>query len=131
MVPRLFVLKVLGLSLRWSRCETRNYSTAEFFLKPVGTFNINGRRYLGNKFKLIGFIRSVVDSYCRNVQVVADLFAGTGAVAYGFVEDKIVVTNDILYSNFICNYAWLSAETYRAEFIAALIGEYNEIKVAD
>lgn len=98
-------------------------------MKPVGTFNINNRRYLGNKFKLIGFIRSVVDSYCRNVRVVADLFAGTGAVAYGFVEDKIVVTNDILYSNFICNYAWLSAERYRAEFIAALIEEYNEIKV--
>ena len=41
---------------------------------PVGTFNINNRRYLGNKFKLFDFIERVVADFCQNVNVVADLF---------------------------------------------------------
>lgn len=96
---------------------------------PVGTFNINNRRYLGNKFKLLDFIKTVVNDSCRNVKVVADLFAGTGAVAYGFAKNKTVITNDILYSNFICNYAWLSPEEYRKDLISQIIIDYNNAAV--
>lgn len=92
---------------------------------PIGTFNINNRRYLGNKFKLLDFIEGVVAGFCQNVNVVADLFAGTGAVAYGFARNKTVITNDILYSNFICNYAWLSPEAYRKEVVSQIIADYN------
>lgn len=45
------------------------------------TTAINNRRYLGNKYKLLSFIKGVVDAHCENVNVVADLFAGTGAVS--------------------------------------------------
>lgn len=96
---------------------------------PADTFNINNRRYLGNKFKLLDFIKKVVSDSCRNVNVVADLFAGTGAVAYGFAENKTVITNDILYSNFICNYAWLSPEVYRRELVSQIIVDYNNVVV--
>jgi adenine-specific DNA-methyltransferase len=94
-----------------------------------GTFNINNRRYLGNKFKLLDFIKTVVNDSCKNVKVVADLFAGTGAVAYGFAGNKTVITNDILYSNFICNYAWLSPDVYRRELISQIIVDYNNTAV--
>lgn len=46
---------------------------------------INNRRYLGNKFKLLPFIKDVVDKECNNIETVADIFAGTGAVASAFL----------------------------------------------
>ena len=98
-------------------------------MKSTATFGISNRRYLGNKFKLLDFIKSVVDAHCPNVRVVADLFAGTGAVAYGFSENKTVITNDILYSNFICNYAWFSSERFRSKYIHKKIAEYNEVNI--
>ena len=67
------------------------------------TTSINNRRYLGNKYKLLPFIKSVIDSECQEVNIVVDIFAGTGAVASAF-QDKQLVTNDIMYSNYISNY---------------------------
>ena len=62
--------------------------------------NINNRRYLGNKYKLLPFIKKVVDSECTDIEIVLDIFSGTGAVASAF-QDKQLITNDIMYSNYI------------------------------
>ena len=63
---------------------------------------INNRRYLGNKYKLLPFITKVVSEECGDIQSIADIFAGTGAVSSAFT-DKIIITNDLMYSNYICN----------------------------
>ena len=68
---------------------------------------INNRRYLGNKYKLLSFITGVVNDECADIETVADIFAGTGAVSSAFV-DKALITNDLMYSNYICNYACLA-----------------------
>lgn len=88
------------------------------------TTMIQNRRYLGNKFRLLGFIRRVVETHCTDVEVVADIFSGTGAVASAFT-DKILITNDILYSNYLCNLAWFGCEAERPKVLAGLIGAYN------
>lgn len=72
---------------------------------------INNRRYLGNKYKLLSFITSVVNGECADIETVADIFAGTGAVSSAFA-DKALITNDLMYSNYICNFAWFGAESY-------------------
>ena len=36
---------------------------------------INNRRYLGNKYKLLSFITSVVNDECDDIETVADIFA--------------------------------------------------------
>lgn len=36
--------------------------------------NINNRRYLGNKYKLLPFIKKVVDSECTDIEIVVDIF---------------------------------------------------------
>ena len=54
--------------------------------------HINNRRYLGNKYKLLDFIKKTVDKYCPNVSSVADIFAGTGAVSSAFI-DKIHIND--------------------------------------
>lgn len=88
------------------------------------TTRINNRRYLGNKYKLLSFIKSVVESECAGVKTVADIFAGTGAVASAFT-DKRLITNDNLYSNYICHVAWFSPQEYDDRKIAHIIDGYN------
>lgn len=88
---------------------------------------INNRRYLGNKYRLLDFISGVVSDNCRDVAVFADLFAGTGAVASAFAPTCAVVTNDILYCNYIANYAWLSAESYSRRKIREYVARFNAL----
>lgn len=93
------------------------------------TTKINNRRYLGNKYKLLEFIKNVVKEECTNINTVADIFAGTGAVASAFTDKKII-TNDIMYSNYICHVAWFGSEKYSKEKIIDLIMEYNHLSIS-
>ena len=98
--------------------------------KEYKTTKINNRRYLGNKYKLLPFIKRVVENECKNINTVADIFAGTGAVASAFIDKKII-TNDIMYSNYICHVAWFSSEHYSEEKIIKIITQYNNLKVVE
>lgn len=91
------------------------------------TTAINNRRYLGNKYKLLPFITKVIGENCQNIRVFADLFAGTGAVSSAFT-DKTIVTNDILYSNYICNLAWFGSQKFDSEKVKNIITNYNLIQ---
>lgn len=93
------------------------------------TCRINNKRYLGNKYKLLDFIRNIVEQECSDVKTVADIFAGTGAVASAF-EDKVLITNDILYSNYICHEAWFGKQKYSLVKIIELIQYYNNVSVS-
>lgn len=95
---------------------------------PYKTTKINNRRYLGNKYKLLPFIIKVVEDECENINTVADIFAGTGAVASAFTDKKII-TNDNMYSNYICHLAWFGSEGYSTEKIINLIIDYNNMAV--
>lgn len=91
------------------------------------SIKINNRRYLGNKYKLLSFIKEVVDSECKDVKSIFDVFSGTGAVASAFI-DKVIISNDILYSNYLSHVTWFSPLEYSYEKIERMIDEYNEIK---
>ena len=88
------------------------------------TTKINNRRYLGNKYKLLDFIKGVVDKECKGINTVADIFAGTGSVASAF-SDKKLITNDLLYFNHLCHIAWFGSEKYDEVKIEDLICFYN------
>ncbi len=88
------------------------------------TTQINNRRYLGNKYKLLDFIKSIVKTECSGINTVADIFAGTGSVASAF-KDKKLITNDLLYFNYICHIAWFSPSKYDEQKIINLICYYN------
>ena len=87
---------------------------------------INNRRYLGNKYKLLPFITGVVNDECPDITSIADIFAGTGAVSSAFT-DKVLITNDLMYSNYICNYAWFGAEEYDPQTIIDCVVRYNSL----
>ena len=95
----------------------------------IETFSINNRRYLGNKYKLLDFIKTTVETENLHFDTFTDIFAGTGAVASAF-NDKKLITNDILYSNYITHIAWFGNEHFSKRKITRLIEDYNNIVVA-
>ena len=98
--------------------------------KQYETFSIQNRRYLGNKYKLLNFITDTVENECKSIKIFADIFSGTGSVASAFI-DKQLITNDIMYSNYITNYAWFSPEKYDKQKIIEQIVEYNQQNIIE
>lgn len=97
-------------------------------MQSYKTTAINNRRYLGNKYRLLPFIKQVISTNCHDVNVFADLFAGTGAVSSAF-QDREIITNDILYSNYISNLAWFGYMDYDEKKIIRLTIAYNDKQV--
>lgn len=95
----------------------------------IGYFSINNRRYLGNKYKLNNFIQSTITDVCGDFESFADLFAGTGSVA-SIYQDKHLIVNDILYSNYVCHQTWFGTEKYSKTKITSFIERYNKISVS-
>ena len=108
--------------------ESNHKAEEQHIIHPYKTTKINNRRYLGNKYKLLPFILDVVNNNCSGINTVADIFAGTGAVASAFTSKKLI-TNDNLYSNYICHVAWFSSEHFSEEKIIKYITTYNELCV--
>lgn len=102
----------------------------ELIANNVRVSQINNRRYLGNKHGLTGFIRETVDQYCPGVESVIDIFSGTGAVANAF-KDKALITNDILYSNYVTSRCWFSPTDYRPHVIIDAIACLNAIETSE
>ncbi len=59
-----------------------------------------------------------LDIYTKKIGVIA--------VASAF-DDRHVITNGILYSNYICNLAWFSGQDFDENKIGELITHYNNI----
>ena len=69
--------------------------------ETAGYFDIQNRRFLGNKYKLLGFIEDIVNEKCNGFNSFCDIFAGTGVVGERFNEKNIkVISNDTLISNY-------------------------------
>ncbi len=91
---------------------------------------INNRRYLGNKYTLTSFIRDTVEDNCHGINIVMDIFSGTGAVTDAF-KDKMVITNDLLFSNYVSNYAWFAPMKYSEKKIVEYIIKFNNIRTSE
>ncbi|MDD2376484.1 MAG: Dam family site-specific DNA-(adenine-N6)-methyltransferase [Clostridia bacterium] len=91
--------------------------------------DINNRRYLGSKYKLLDFIDSIVEEKCKDYETVLDVFAGTGIVAAHFArKGKTVYLNDILKSNYCIHDAWFGTQTIDMKKTDNFIEEYNTNK---
>ena len=81
--------------------------------KPFEYFTINNRRYLGSKTKILDFIQKSIDKHIPTYNSFLDIFSGTGVVASHFNNRKIkIITNDMLFSNYVIHYAFLSDDKY-------------------
>lgn len=94
--------------------------------KPV---DIQNRRFLGNKYKLLDFIDEIITRYCPNTSSILDIFAGTGVVAKHFSDRMNIITNDILYSNYITHVAFMSHEHADILKLKTIANEFNNINI--
>ncbi|WP_059369592.1 DNA adenine methylase [Treponema endosymbiont of Eucomonympha sp.] len=90
------------------------------------------RRYIGNKFKLIADIQSIIDNVFTGKTVTfADLFAGTGVIGYHFAkQNHNVIVNDTLYSNVVAYNAWFSNVKIDNKMLAEILQSFNVIDVS-
>ena len=74
-------------------------------------FDINNRKYLGSKNRLLDFLeRKILQNVPNKIRSFVDIFSGTGVVANHFKKfSKTVIANDILYSNFVVNKVFLNS----------------------
>lgn len=93
-------------------------------------FEVNNRRYLGSKYKLLNFINDVVEEECKGIKSVADIFGGTGVVANNFNEKgKKVIVNDLLVSNYYSYQTWFGYEEIDINKIRNIINRLNNKEV--
>lgn len=96
--------------------------------KSLGRYDIQQRRYIGNKTKILKWIRGLVDEYTRGSSFF-DVFAGTGVITKEFINkfDKFII-NDFLFSNNIIYKAFFGSQEYNSEKLLELKQVYNRIE---
>ncbi len=88
---------------------------------------LHNRRYIGNKYKLIGWIFSIINKECSGNSF-ADIFAGTGVVsAVATKHFEKVLLNDFLHSNYAIYRAFFGNEAWDKTKIDNIIKSYNNI----
>ncbi|RLA08009.1 MAG: hypothetical protein DRQ51_04075 [Gammaproteobacteria bacterium] len=93
----------------------------------LGHFQLQNRRYLGNKYKLLGFIEDIVNQKCSGIRSFCDIFAGTGVVGERFNNRNIsIISNDFLSANHICLQTFLN--TTKQINIKEKINYLNNVK---
>jgi len=91
--------------------------------------NISKRRYLGNKSAILPFIDEVLKSEVGEFDSFCDMFGGTGVVGEYFnTKDRTIISNDMLYANYVTLSAFLSDESYDEVKISNFIDEFNNLK---
>ena len=92
--------------------------------------DINNRRYLGSKYKLLNFIEKTVNENCNDIKSVIDVFAGTGVVGDLFLKKgKEVYFNDYLKSNFYSYKAFYEPVKVDIKKIENIINKYNAMHI--
>lgn len=93
---------------------------------------INNRRYIGSKAKLVKKIYCEVENLVNGDYTFADIFSGTGIVAYEFAKNgKRVIINDTLYSNYVSYNAWFSCLEINFKKINEIINYLNALEYKD
>lgn len=99
-------------------------------------FNINNRRYIGSKQKLVPWINSLIKKYCFG-GVFTEVFAGTACISQQLIKDrkyKKVILNDLLYSNIVIYEAFFKQEYFdlkKLEDFKNYFSSIDSVKIED
>ncbi|MCV3327744.1 DNA adenine methylase [Pediococcus ethanolidurans] len=93
----------------------------------TGKYNLENRRYIGNKSKLLNWISELVNKYTKG-STFFDVFAGTGVVTKKMLPIfSEFVINDFLYSNNVIYHAFFSTQKIDIQKIYSLQNEFRII----
>jgi len=94
-----------------------------------GFFQIQNRRYLGNKYKLTAFISDILSEKCDSFQSLCDVFAGTGVVGNHFNNKNVrIISNDFLYSNYVALKTFMGITNINLNKLKEKIDFLNSLK---
>ncbi len=95
-------------------------------------FELESRRYIGNKAKLTQWILNIIREHTGGFHSFFDVFAGTASVSKAVIPyaDNIIM-NDFLYSNNIIYKAFFGKGEYDDVKLLNLIARYNSIDPDD
>lgn len=95
-------------------------------------FDLKSRRFLGNKYKLLGFIEDIVNEKAPDLKVFCDIFAGTGVVGQRFNRcDRKIISNDILASNYVPISAFLKTTRIDEKWLGETLNLLNCLEVEE
>ena len=91
-------------------------------------FDLESRRYIGNKAKLTRWIMNIINEHTGGFSSFFDVFAGTASVSKAAIPytDKIIM-NDFLSSNNIIYQAFFAEGIYDMSKLYSIIEYYNSI----
>ena len=91
-------------------------------------FDLESRRYIGNKAKLTRWIMNIINEHTGGFSSFFDVFAGTASVSKAAIPyaDKIIM-NDFLSSNNIIYQAFFADGIYDRSKLYSIIEYYNSI----
>ena len=96
--------------------------------KNQDKFQLQSRRYIGNKAKLTDWIMEIIESETKGNGTFIDIFSGTSIVAKSAMEKyKTVILNDILYSNNVTYQAFYGTLKWNSNKLVELANEYNTL----
>ena len=102
----------------------KNEKKVEF----IGKYNLENRRYIGNKSKLLNWIDEIMEKNTKGNSFF-DVFAGTGVVTKKMLSkyDRFIL-NDFLFSNNVIFKAFFGTEVYDIDKICKLCKSFQLIK---
>jgi adenine-specific DNA-methyltransferase len=96
--------------------------------KNQDKFQLQSRRYIGNKAKLTDWIMEIIESETEGNGTFIDIFSGTSIVAKSaMAKYKTVILNDILYSNNVTYQAFYGTLKWNSNKLVELANEYNTL----
>lgn len=92
-------------------------------------FDLESRRYIGNKAKLTRWIMNIINEHTGGFNSFFDVFAGTASVSKAAIPyaDKIIM-NDFLSSNNIIYQAFFADGIFDMDKLYSIIKYYNSIE---
>ena len=93
---------------------------------------IQNRRYLGNKYKLVEFIDEVLKENQIEFKSFFDIFAGTAVVSrYYAKQGKTVFVNDLLLANYYAYETWFGSEPISKRKLHHMLKSYNKKELVE
>lgn len=116
-----------GFKIReFNKNNVQHQSLADTFSHEK-LFNIENRRYIGSKSKLMAWINNILLTECLDCHSFFDVFAGTGIVSQSMLAhyNKLIM-NDFLFSNHVIYHGFLSQQPFNFNKLILLKNNFNQ-----
>lgn len=122
------IAKTIGKNRLVVMKELEELNKIKDVINSMGKYNLENRRYIGNKSKLLNWISSIMNQYTKGESFM-DVFAGTGVVTQSMLPKyKKLIINDFLFSNNIIYEAFFGNENYDIEKMKDYQARYQKIE---